>query len=282
MNQPNQTYQNEFGTLYRFGEFPSKWVNSRTIDVWKPTGIQPDKRYPVLYMQDGQNIITPETSTTGISWGVAETLYRLVQIGEIQPHWVVGVWHDGVRRWNEYMPQQALNAEQTMAFQHKFAERLAGELRGVAYLRFLVQELKTWVDATFATLPQAETTTIMGSSMGGLSALNALSTYPQVFGAAGCLSSHWTAGEQWLVSYFEQVLPMAGKHRIYFDYGTQGLDAHYEVWQLRMDDVMRLKGYQRGTDWLTEKFVGANHHERDWRERLPLPLSFLLKPYETD
>ncbi len=277
MNQPDRIYQNEYGTLYRFGNFPSKWVNPRAIDVWKPVSIQPNKHYPVLYMQDGQNILTPETSTAGISWGVDETLQRLVQMGEIQPHWVVGVWHDGVRRWNEYMPQQALDAQQTAAFQQKFSARLAGELRGLAYLRFLVEELKPWVDATFATLSQAQSTTIMGSSMGGLASLNALCTYPQVFGAAGCLSTHWTAGEQWLVDYFQRVLPNAGTHRLYFDYGTESLDAFYEPWQLRMDDVLHSKGYQRGVDWLTEKFVGASHRERDWHERLALPISFLLK-----
>ena len=73
-------------------------------------------------------------------------------------------------------------------------------------------------------------------------------------------------------------LPAPGKHRIYFDYGTATLDASYEPYQQRMDQAMRAAGYTEGRDWVTKKFPGAEHSEKSWRERVEIPLTFLLGP----
>jgi hypothetical protein len=97
-----------------------------------------------------------------------------------------------------------------------------------------------------------------------------------VFQGAGCLSTHWPAGEDILIAYLRKVLPRPGKHKIYFDYGTETLDASYEMYQKQADQVMRAAGYKEGQDWVTYKFAGAEHSERAWRERVHIPLAFLL------
>jgi predicted alpha/beta superfamily hydrolase len=145
-----------------------------------------------------------------------------------------------------------------------------------AYLRFLVDELKPFVDATYRTLPGRDDTFVMGSSMGGLISLYALCEYPQVYGGAGCLSTHWPAGDGIVIDYLAETLPPPGHHKIYFDYGTETLDAQYEPYQRRADQVMRAAGYTEGVEWMTRRFDGAAHDEAAWQARVHVPLEFLL------
>ena len=146
------------------------------------------------------------------------------------------------------------------------------------YLKFLVEEVKPFIDRTYRTQPDAAHTFVMGSSMGGLISGYALVEYPQVFGGAGCVSTHWPSDDGSAIEYFAKHLPAPGKHRIYFDYGTATLDASYEPYQQRMDQAMRAAGYTEGRDWVTKKFPGAEHSEKSWRERVEIPLTFLLGP----
>jgi hypothetical protein len=97
-----------------------------------------------------------------------------------------------------------------------------------------------------------------------------------VFAGAGCLSTHWPAVRGVIGDYLQRVLPTAGNHKLYFDYGTRTLDAGYEVYQDQVDRVVRAKGYTPSRDWLTLKFEGAEHGEGAWRERVHRPLEFLL------
>lgn len=112
--------------------------------------------------------------------------------------------------------------------------------------------------------------------MGGLISLYAASEYPDVFGGIGALSTHWPAGDGIVIDYLTAHLPDPRTHKLYFDYGTQTLDAGYEPYQRRMDAAMRAGGYTEGRNWITRKFEGAEHSERAWRERVDVPLQFLL------
>jgi predicted alpha/beta superfamily hydrolase len=116
----------------------------------------------------------------------------------------------------------------------------------------------------------------MGSSMGGLISAYAMSEYPEIYGGAGCVSTHWPAGDGIVIDYLKAHLPDARTHRFYFDYGTETLDANYEPYQRKMDEVMRNAGYKEGKNWVTKKFVGAEHAERAWSQRVDVPLTFLL------
>jgi predicted alpha/beta superfamily hydrolase len=261
------------GVLQRHTNFNFGSLAPRYVDVWlPPTYEETGPHHPVLYMHDGQNLFDPASSYAGIDWGIDEAVMRLAKHGEFIAPIVVGIWNSPERRL-EYMPQKPA---QSGRIRTTFARTAQGSLLSDAYLDFLVHQVKPFIDAAYHTLPGPESTSVMGSSMGGLISLYALEQYPDVFGAAGCVSTHWPAGRNWLVHAMGLELPRAGRHRLYFDYGTATLDAEYEPYQRRMDEHVREAGYQRGDDWVTLKFPGAEHSERAWRERVHLPLQFLL------
>jgi predicted alpha/beta superfamily hydrolase len=264
------------GTVRRHAAFASKFVEPRNVDVWLPPGYErePKKRYPVLYMHDGQNLFDPATSYGGVDWGVDEIMTKLIAGGEIREAIVVGVWNSP-KRFLEYMPQKAVPNGDASALEGIPVE-MKGPILSDAYLKFLVHELKPFVDATYRTRTGRGDTFVMGSSMGGLISLYALCEYPKVFGGAGCVSTHWPAGDGSVIEYAKRALPRPGSHKIYFDFGTETLDAKYEPYQLRADDVMRRAGYRENRDWVTRKFPGAEHSERSWRQRVDVPLIFLL------
>lgn len=259
------------GTVIKHSSFESKYVAPRNVEVWLPPSYEkePSHSYPVLYMHDGQNVFNPKTSYTGIDWGVDEALTKLIQQGKVRETIVVAVWNSP-KRVQEYMPAKALLLEgATKQTRHEpFADK---------YLKFLVEELKPYIDKNYRTLKDRDNTFIMGSSMGALISLYALCEYPEVFGSAGCVSTHWPAGNGIVIEYAKTALPKPGHHRIYFDFGTETLDKDYEPYQKRMDEVMRVTGYTFGKDWVTRKFAGADHSERAWRSRIDIPLTFLLQ-----
>ncbi len=265
------------GDVHRHAHMPSQFIEPRHVDVWVPPGFgrNPATRYPVIYMQDGQNLFDPALAYTGVDWGVAEAITRLHGQQQIPAAIVVGVWCTAQRR-REYMPQKPLETPEAQALRARFVREWEGAPIADAYLRFLVEELKPFIDACYPTLPDQPSTFIMGSSMGGLVSLYALIEYPQVFGGAGCLSTHWPIGGSLLVDALGATLPPPATHKIYFDFGTATLDADYEPYQRRMDSWMAAAGYTLGQNWQTEKFAGAEHTESAWRARVHIPLQFLL------
>ena len=144
-----------------------------------------------------------------------------------------------------------------------------------SYLEFMVDELLPWVKASYPVLDGSPNRALMGCSRGALLSIYALCEYPHLYGSAACLSSHWPHGDGIMIDWLESHLPLPGEHRFYFDYGDQGLDAAYEPYQKRMDELMRSRGYRDGHDWLTRFFSGHGHSERYWAERLLRPLEFL-------
>jgi len=226
-------------------------------------------------MHDGQNLFDPALSFIGVDWGMDEALVRLIRETGRPGAIIVGIWNSPLRL-QEYMPQKPLNASGGQRILNRFVEQTGGAPLSDGYLQFLVEELKPFIDARYPTLSDSAHTLVMGSSMGGLISLYALIEYPNVFGGAGCLSTHWPIGEEVLVDALGAALPSAGRHRLYFDFGTETLDADYEPWQRRMDEWLRTASYREGRDWSTRKFEGAEHSERAWRERVPIPLAFLL------
>ncbi|HEX8560467.1 MAG TPA: alpha/beta hydrolase-fold protein [Pyrinomonadaceae bacterium] len=254
------------GTLLRHAQFPSRFVAARNVDVWLPPGYARDRRrrYPVLYMHDGQNLFDPKTSYAGVDWGVDEALDRLVEQGVVREAIVVGVWNTP-RRLAEYTPRKAAPAA-----------RAAGEAASDEYLKFIVRELKPFVDSNYRTRPGRADTFVMGSSMGGLVSAYAVCEYPRVFGGAGCVSTHWPAAGGAAVEYLRTRLPDPRTHKFYFDLGTETLDAQYEPFQKRVDALMMLAGYTEGVNWVTRRFEGEEHSERSWRKRVDIPLVFFL------
>ena len=264
------------GRIEKHPAFASKFVAAREIDVWLPSGYDADQavRFPVIYMHDGQNIFEAGTAFGGSSWEIRQAVERLTSTGKIRGAIVVGVWNTKAR-FEEYMPQKAVSGSEVTHYAGK-GKVSAANLKSDAYLKFLVEEVKPFIDRAYRTESEAAHTFIMGSSMGGLISAYALVEYPLIFGGAGCVSTHWPAGDGSVIDYVAQHLPKPGAHKFYFDHGTATLDAQYEPHQKRMDEVMRAAGYTEGKDWITKKYSGADHTEKSWRERVEIPLRFLL------
>lgn len=288
---PAESSDSANGSFVHYESFPSSRVEPRPVDVWLPPGYTGSgERYPVVYMHDGQMVFDKPTSPFtslwrrimgwyygGIFWDVDKTMARLIREEKIRSAIVVSIWNSpGVKRRNEYMPQKPVTEEVSRLIKAEGADIARDEITSDNYLKFLVEELKPFIDATYRTKSDRENTFIMGSSMGGMISAYAISEYPDVFGGAGCLSTHWPLGDGAVIDWYENHWPQPGTNRVYFDYGTESLDAEYEPYQLKMDALMRKKGFVEGDDWMTQRFEGEDHSPRAWRERLHIPLTFLL------
>lgn len=289
---PLSALQVSSGRVERHADFPASRISDRHLDVWLPDTYDGHTPHAVLYMHDGQMLYDSTGTWNHQEWGVDEVLGQLIADGKVRPTIVVGVWNGGVSRHADYFPQRVFEA-MPQSFQDSIldvARRTATEpltftdVQSDAYLEFLVKAVKPFIDSTYTTLADVSNTFVAGSSMGGLISMYALCEYPDVFSAAACLSTHWPGfqpGEgnpapPYFHTYLKDKLPPPGQNRIYFDYGTETLDAYYEPHQLVVDSIMHAKGYDDKL-WETRKFPGHPHLETAWRERLHIPLTFLLR-----
>lgn len=276
------------GRIERLQE-SSRFVPPHTLDVWLPPGYPAQAPYAVLYMFDGNMLFDATQSWNHQSWHAADTAARLISERSTRPFIIVGIWNAGDRRESEYYPGkpwQSLTPAQRQLVR-RMDLPLPVDPYSDAYLRFLVQELKPRIEQRFRVSGATADTVVMGSSMGGLMAMYAISEYPGVFGGAGCLSTHWpgTALKPRLhnpspdafVTYLQTHAPAPANHRLYFDHGTATLDAMYAPIQQRVDRLFRARGYTPA-DFRSEVFPGAAHTEDAWAARLDQPMQFLLPP----
>ena len=254
------------GQLLFIENFSSNYVPERHVEIYLPPDYDTTKRYPVMYMHDGQNVFNAETSYTKIDWGIDEAADALILSNKIEPIIIVASWNTPFR-YNEYMPQDCL--EKDVRFDGK-------EVYSNRYLQFIVEELKPYIDEHYSTKTDQSNTAIMGSSMGGMISAYAISKYPEVFGKAGCISTHFPAMDGVFIDYLIKHLPDAESHKLYFDRGTTTLDRTYEPFQNRFDALMRETSYEEGKNWKTLVFEGAAHSEKSWRKRIHVPLEFLF------
>lgn len=278
------------GQVVRIENFQSKYVTQRHVDIWLPPGYSKAKKYAVLYMHDGQMLYDPNQSWNKQAWDIDDVAGQLLSSNKLKPFIVVGIWNGGTTRHEDYFPQkpfEQLSAvdKDTVQAQLKRAGRSDKGFspRSDSYLKFLVQELKPYIDKNYSVKTDRANTCIAGSSMGGLISLYAICEYPNIFGGAACLSTHWvgtfTADNNPVpgafLRYLEKKLPDPKSHRIYFDCGDQTLDALYPAIQKKVDLLMQKKGFS-SSNWLSQFFPGADHSEKSWNGRLAIPLEFLL------
>lgn len=278
------------GSIRRHENFASQFVTARNVDVWLPGNYSDKKKYNVLYMHDGQMLFDSNSTWNHQAWEVDDVITKLHKEGKIQDLIVVGVWNGGNTRHTDYFPQRPYEnlspaEKDTVTAQLQRAGRTNEIFKPVSdnYLKFLVQELKPFIDSTYSTLTKKENTFIMGSSMGGLISMYAICEYPGVFGGAACLSTHWPGTfildnnpmPKAFITYLQTHLPQPGGNTIYFDCGNQTLDALYPGIQKQVDAMMKAKGFT-ARNWMTKYFPGEDHSEKAWRKRLDIPLVFLL------
>ncbi len=278
------------GKLSRISAFKSQYIEARNVDVWLPDGYSTTEKYAVLYMHDGQMLYDAATTWNKQAWEADEVAGKLIAEEITQKFIIVGVWNNSSKRHPEYFPQKPYESltpieKDTVTAQLQKVGRTKEAFQPLSdlYLKFLVTELKPYVDKNYATFSDKDHTFIAGSSMGGLISLYAICEYPAVFGGAACMSTHWpgtfaTTNNQVptaFIKYLQQHLPDPKTHKIYFDYGDQTLDAMYPKLQDNVDTVMVAKGYT-SRQWMTKFFPGKDHSEKSWHERLAIPLTFLI------
>lgn len=261
----------------RFEDFESKHVLSRPIDVLLPSNYfqNPEQRFPVIYLHDGQNLFDDKLSYSGTSWNVGETVHQLSERGEIPKMIVVGIWNNA-QRLGEYMPQKPLEWKYPNVQDCWFTQAYHVEVKSDAYLKFIVEELKPFIDQRFRTKSEPESTGILGSSMGGLISMYAVCEYPHVFSKAGCLSASWTIGGEEMMDYMRQKLPSLENHCIYLDYGVEEHIGNYKHYIKSVNNLAKHNGFVMKKNWLSARFPGAEHSEAAWRDRINIPLKFLF------
>ncbi|KGF81917.1 esterase [Massilia sp. JS1662] len=229
--------------------------NKRALRIYLPPSYNENaaKRYPVLYMHDGQNLFDAKTASYGVEWGIDETINRLVATGVMDEVIVVGI-DNTPERIPEYTP----------CCDPKYG---GGKLN--AYDAFIVETVKPYVDRTYRTLPGKDTTAIMGSSLGGLASVLIAQRHPDIFSkAAGVSSSFWWNNGALLAKVPDRV-PV----KFYLDAGTRddGLDD-----TTKMRDAMLAKGYRDSEDLMFYKAEGARHNEASWAARVDKPLTWFF------
>lgn len=281
------------GQIIRIDSFPSQYVKPHKVDIWLPDGYTNKQKYAVLYLQDGEMLFDSTITWNKQEWGLDETMGRLNKEKKLRNCIIVAIWNGGPLRSVEYFPERPfdlLNTEQKEKVLK--AARKNDEYIGIDrpqsdnYLRFIVKELKPFIDKKFSTIRKPSGTFIGGASYGGLISLYAVCEYPKVFGGAICMSTHWLGPifsndnnpvPGAIMQYLEHHLPDPKTHRFYFDHGTATLDALYPDLQKQADAIMMRHFYTPG-HWMTRVFYGEDHSEKAWGRRMEVPLQFLLSP----
>ncbi|MDE3234336.1 MAG: alpha/beta hydrolase [Bacteroidota bacterium] len=278
------------GRIERIENFHSKYITQRNVDIWLPEGYSNSAKYAVLYMHDGQMLYDSSGSWNKQAWDIDDVATELLQTKKVKKFIVVGIWNGGSTRHTDYFPQQPYEQ-----LSQKDKDTVNAQLQRTGrskkvfipqsdqYLKFIVHELKPYIDSTYSVYSNRENTFIAGSSMGGLISMYAICEYPTIFGGAACMSTHWPGTftlqnnpvPDAFISYLNKHLPSPKNHKIYFDCGDQTLDALYPSIQKQVDDIMSKKGYNKH-NWLTKYFPGEDHSEKSWKKRLNIPLEFLL------
>ncbi|MEM1379135.1 MAG: alpha/beta hydrolase-fold protein [Pseudomonadota bacterium] len=247
----------------------------RNVTVWLPPGYSDpanqDQRYRVIYMTDGENLFDPRIANTGIDWGVDEAMARLVEANNVEPAIIVATWSTAQRLF-DYSPWH----------------------NGPDYARMLIEEVKPHIDAGYRTRPGREDTFAMGSSMGGLMATYLVTQHSDTFSACGCVSTHVTLSEAMIAQWTGTDTPSAARQtyldsaiaegrlsippsvRMFFDYGTKGLDADYGPGHDALRAHLKAAGLTEGAEFLIKDYPNADHNEASWRARVGDQLAWLL------
>jgi enterochelin esterase-like enzyme len=276
------------GKIVHYDNFKSEFVDARNVDVWLPDGYSPAKKYAVIYMHDGQMLFDNAHTWNHLSWSIDVTLTKLLKEKKIRDCIVVAVWNISEKRDAEYFPQKIIDSIPDATRNKILSKQIKGVPLADKYLKFLVKELKPFIDSHYSTYKDAGNTFLIGSSMGGLISLYGLCEYPGVFGGAACLSIHSPCASFELMdqhtdadvaskfrNYLIRNLPEANTKLIYFDYGSNTGDAYYDSYQRALDAIMVKKGYS-SPHWETRYFSGEEHSEKSWSKRFNIPIMFLL------
>lgn len=235
-------------------------INGRDIIVWLPPNYDANKkvRYPVLYMQDGQNIVDPATSAFGVDWKIDESLDSLIKNRIIEPIIVVGIYNTN-NRMKEYTP---------------------GE-KGNAYMNFIVNTVKPLIDSAYLTKPDRANTMVGGSSAGGIFSFMLVWEHPDIFSKAICMSPAFRlpngmAGDWNYVTTVRESKTKSKDLFFYIDNGGVGLESELQPGIDEMLPLLKAKGYKEGVNFIFIQDKNARHFESEWAKRFPNAIKWLL------
>ena len=237
-------------------------LRDRDVTVWLPPGYDSTKkRYPVIYLQDGQNLFDVSTSAFGTEWRVDETADSLIKAGTIPPVIIVGI-NNTSDRSEEYLPWK----------------------KNEAYKNFLVHQLKPFIDSAYRTKKDAAHTIVGGSSAGGILAFMMVWEYPQVFSKAICMSPAFLSPEGFsdkfdYVSKVRESEIRPKKVFFYIDNGGKDLDKLLQPGVDQMISALASKKYRGGKDYVFIRDEAATHNEVAWSKRLPYALKRVFANY---
>jgi predicted alpha/beta superfamily hydrolase len=241
--------------------------NRRTVAVYLPPGYDASReRYPVLYMQDGQNLFDPAAAFDGVAWGVGRAAQELILSGQARPFIVVAPYNTSART-AEYTP---------------VPDPEDGGGKGELYARFLIDELKPYVDAAYRTRPGPEDTAVAGSSLGGLIALHLALTRPDVFSRVAALSPSLWWSDRELTRRVAASGPLP-RPKMWVDMGTRE-GANPAKFRTYVKDLRRFaallvrRGWRRGETFAARIVKDGEHDERSWAARVSDVLRFLFPP----
>lgn len=258
------------GNIQRHANFPSKILgNRRDVLVYLPKGYRRSqtRRYPVLYLHDGQNVFDAATSFAGVEWGADETAQRLAAAKLMEPIIIVAVANTGEERIHEYAPTAA-------RIDPLKRKRSKGLLRN--YGRFLIEELKPFIDRKYRTKRDAEFTGLGGSSLGGLATLVLGLWYPNYFTRLAVMSPSVWWDDCVIYKIVDAVDETARPPlKIWLDTGTRE-----EGWERARELRDRLveKGWRLYDDLNYLEADGSDHSEGAWAARIDPVLRFLFPP----
>jgi predicted alpha/beta superfamily hydrolase len=242
------------GTVKYHRQMEGAGIKPRDVVVWLPPSYEAsEKRYPVLYVHDGQNAFDPTTSFLGVDWQIDEVADRLIREGKMREIIVVGISNTDERR-----------------------QDYSDTPKGRAYMRFIVEKLKLFIDREYRTLPAREHTGVMGSSMGGLISFLLVWNYPEVFSKAACLSPAFVYLNHDATLLVEKYDGPGKNVRIYMDNGGVGLESQLQPGCEKMLAALQAKGFTLGDNLVWFRDPEAEHNERAWSKRVWRPLIFLF------
>lgn len=280
----------EQGRFIEYQNVSAAGLPDQRLSIWLPPGYDApgSRRFPVLYMHDGHNLFNVKNSNFNKIWAADKAMLAVSAIGKVEPHIIVGIWAPGPDRYRQYLPRSAYDAAPPAVRARMDVMANGGAVVSDRYLAWIAGPLKSWVDASFRTRPGRDDTAIVGSSMGGLMSCYAFLERPEVFGKAGCVSSHWPAVDPRVVAgedsgvkqmwdaWFAARLGKPDGRRVWMDHGTATLDQFYASYQQVVDARFAAAGWQKGRDWESKVYEGAEHEENAWAARLPEIFVWLL------
>lgn len=235
--------------------FSGSGIKARDIVVWLPPeySSESDRRYPVLYMHDGQNIVDPSTSSFQVDWQIDEAADSLIKQKLIEPLIIVGIYNTPQRN-NEYSENDT----------------------GYAYMNFIVDSLKPFIDRNYRTKPDRQNTANGGGSLGGLISFILAWQYSEIFSKAFCFSPAFKIDRY---NFVDNVLSYSGKKKeinLFICNGDDELDTRLQTGVDEMLNALTKNGYKERTDFYYVKAKNSQHGERDWSKNIPRALIYLF------